>query len=128
MIGWLTWLLVGPVISSRSVPLPARNGSQSTIDCWQSKPKQGLNWLRCLRLLRRDLVEKRMFMRPSPHCVSVILTLLITGTAVRANDWPQFLGPSRDGTCPETDLAATFPSGGPKVLWQKDVGQGFSGP
>jgi len=60
--------------------------------------------------------------------VAVLLPLLFAGAHVAASDWPQFLGPSRDGTCDGADLAATFPPGGLKILWQRDVGQGFSGP
>lgn len=45
-----------------------------------------------------------------------------------ADDWPQWLGPRRDGVSKEANLIATFPAQGPKVLWQRDVGPGFSGP
>jgi outer membrane protein assembly factor BamB len=45
-----------------------------------------------------------------------------------AQDWPQFLGPTRNGTYPGTNLAATWPKDGPSLKWQKEVGQGFSGP
>jgi outer membrane protein assembly factor BamB len=43
-------------------------------------------------------------------------------------DWPQFLGPNRDGTSQETGLATTWPKDGPPVVWQRDVGEGFSSP
>jgi outer membrane protein assembly factor BamB len=45
-----------------------------------------------------------------------------------AGDWPQFLGPSRNGIYSGTNLADTWPKEGPPVLWQKKIGQGFSGP
>jgi hypothetical protein len=45
-----------------------------------------------------------------------------------AADWPQFLGPTRNSTSTETGLIATWPKDGPPVLWQIDVGAGFSGP
>jgi outer membrane protein assembly factor BamB len=45
-----------------------------------------------------------------------------------ASDWPQFLGPNRNGTCAEPNLAASWPKGGPPILWRRAVGQGFSGP
>lgn len=48
-------------------------------------------------------------------------------TAV-GRDWPQFLGPTRDGVYAGNDLAATWPAGGPKTLWKKKVGAGWSGP
>src|SRR5207247_6385890 len=46
----------------------------------------------------------------------------------RASDLPQFLGPSRNGVYPGTDLAESWSKEGPPIIWQKKVGQGFSGP
>ncbi len=48
--------------------------------------------------------------------------------ALDAADWPQFLGPARNGISSETNLAGAWPADGPPVLWQKKVGAGFSGP
>jgi outer membrane protein assembly factor BamB len=45
-----------------------------------------------------------------------------------AGDWPQFRGPERDGVSKETGLAASWPRGGPPVVWDKRVGEGYSGP
>jgi len=45
-----------------------------------------------------------------------------------ASDWPQFLGPTRNGIYPGNDLALEWPKEGPLPVWQKKVGQGFSGP
>jgi outer membrane protein assembly factor BamB len=45
-----------------------------------------------------------------------------------ASDWPQFLGPGRNGVYSGTNLAGNWPKAGPPTLWQKKVGQGFSGP
>jgi outer membrane protein assembly factor BamB len=45
----------------------------------------------------------------------------------RAADWPQFLGPTRDGVYAGTDLADAWPVEGPAVVWRKNVGEGFSG-
>ncbi|HTL17134.1 MAG TPA: PQQ-binding-like beta-propeller repeat protein [Patescibacteria group bacterium] len=44
------------------------------------------------------------------------------------SDWPQFLGPHRNGVYDGTDLAEDWPSAGPRVAWQKNVGHGFSAP
>src|ERR1700731_2680785 len=55
-------------------------------------------------------------------------TLVLIATLGLAEDWPQFLGPTRNGVYNGNDLAATWPAGGPPVVWKKDVGQGFSGP
>jgi outer membrane protein assembly factor BamB len=43
-------------------------------------------------------------------------------------DWPQFLGPTRDDVYAGKDLAESWPAGGPKVLWTKKVGAGWSAP
>ena len=45
-----------------------------------------------------------------------------------AADWPQLLGPRADGTSSETGLLSAWPSGGPKVIWKKQIGTGYSAP
>lgn len=55
------------------------------------------------------------------------LSLLVAATS-SASDWPQFLGPNRDGVYDGSDLTDAWPAGGPPVVWQKGVGHGFSGP
>ena len=45
-----------------------------------------------------------------------------------ATDWPQFLGPTRNGVSLEADIAVAWAKEGPKVLWKTKVGQGWSGP
>lgn len=58
----------------------------------------------------------------------LLLAMGLSAGAVRADDWPQLLGPHRDGRSAEKGLARTWPRGGPKLVWQHDVGEGFSGP
>ena len=48
--------------------------------------------------------------------------------AVCAADWPQFLGPARDGHSSETGLNWDWPKGGPKVAWKLAVGHGWASP
>lgn len=43
-----------------------------------------------------------------------------------AADWPQWLGPNRNGTSAETGLLTTWPKSGPKVLWTHPGGEGYS--
>jgi outer membrane protein assembly factor BamB len=45
-----------------------------------------------------------------------------------AADWPQYLGPQRNSTSPETGVLRSWPEGGPEVLWTVDVGRGYGGP
>src|SRR5262249_5132937 len=56
--------------------------------------------------------------------------LLALGFAVQgtAADWPQFLGPARDAHSTEKGLIHSFPKKGPAVVWEKEVGDGYSGP
>lgn len=54
--------------------------------------------------------------------------LLLVSPVVRADDWPQFLGPKRNGTSEEKGLLKTWPKDGPSLRWEKEVGEGFSGP
>jgi outer membrane protein assembly factor BamB len=60
----------------------------------------------------------------------VITLILLFGPAnhVKALDWPQWLGPQRDGVWRETELLQKFPPGGPKVLWRVPLGPGYTGP
>jgi outer membrane protein assembly factor BamB len=71
--------------------------------------------------------------RSATSAVSLLIAvgLLTTGGLVVTSaspDWPQFLGPGRNGVYNGPPLAATWPSGGPKKVWQKSVGEGFAGP
>jgi outer membrane protein assembly factor BamB len=43
-----------------------------------------------------------------------------------ASDWPQWLGPNRNGSSPETGLLVNWPAAGPKVLWKVPGGDGYS--
>jgi hypothetical protein len=45
-----------------------------------------------------------------------------------AADWPQHLGPNRDGHSQETSLLRSWPKEGPTVVWKRDVGTGWAGP
>ena len=62
---------------------------------------------------------------------AVFVAAAVTGVilvSLAAADWPQFLGPTRDGVAPKGKLARTWPAGGPKVLWTFELGMGFAGP
>jgi len=59
---------------------------------------------------------------------TVLCGFFLFGLSVSAHDWPQFLGPQRNGVYTGPPLTTTFPAGGPKKIWQKNVGTGFAGP
>ena len=48
--------------------------------------------------------------------------------AARAEDWPQFRGPGRDGVWHETGIMQTFPVAGLTIAWRAPVGPGWSSP
>ena len=48
--------------------------------------------------------------------------------AVRASDWPQLLGPTRDAIYAGSPLLDKWPPDGPKVVWSYPVGEGYSNP
>ena len=58
----------------------------------------------------------------------IALLLLTIGGVAAAADWPQFLGPDRNGVYPGPALAEAWPAQGPRVVWRKTVGQGFAAP
>jgi outer membrane protein assembly factor BamB len=45
-----------------------------------------------------------------------------------ADDWPQWLGPQRDGVWRETGILKHFPKGGPVLRWSVAVKGGYAGP
>ncbi len=47
--------------------------------------------------------------------------------ASSTSDWPQWLGPNRNGISAETGLLKSWPATGPKILWRIPLGEGFSG-
>lgn len=56
------------------------------------------------------------------------LALLLLSPLLAAADWPQWLGPNRDGKWSEDGILEKFPEGGPKVLWRKPIDAGYTGP
>ncbi|HEU0006280.1 MAG TPA: PQQ-binding-like beta-propeller repeat protein, partial [Terriglobia bacterium] len=65
---------------------------------------------------------------------SLILTIILLFSLVRpapvtqAQDWPQFLGPTRNGKYAANDLTTSLTKAGTPVVWKRSIGQGFSGP
>jgi outer membrane protein assembly factor BamB len=53
--------------------------------------------------------------------------LLFSLSTLHAADWPQFRGPDRNNISRETGLLRNWPAGGPKVLWETSVAQGYAG-
>src|SRR5687768_4308853 len=59
----------------------------------------------------------------------VAMALCVAGVVrLSAEDWPQFLGPERNGVYRGPALSEMWGPQGPRVVWRKNVGSGFSGP
>ena len=54
--------------------------------------------------------------------------VIATACISLAGDWPQFLGPGRNSTSPETGILRSWPASGPEILWTVPVGRGYGGP
>jgi outer membrane protein assembly factor BamB len=62
-------------------------------------------------------------------CVFILLlSIVLFPSLAHADDWPQWMGPERDGVWREDGILDTFPAAGPKVLWRAPLGLGYSGP
>jgi outer membrane protein assembly factor BamB len=59
--------------------------------------------------------------------VVVAVFLLAAGKIAVAGDWPQILGPNRNGQAAGEQLLEKWPSGGPTVLWRYPLGGGYAG-
>ncbi len=60
--------------------------------------------------------------------IAFVLCLLWGSTALaQGSDWPQFLGPQRNGLSTETGLIEQWPADGPRIVWRKPGGVVMSG-
>ena len=59
---------------------------------------------------------------------AMALISAIRVAVARADDWPQWLGPQRDGVWREAGIVEKFPAGGPHVRWRTPIGSGYAGP
>jgi len=66
--------------------------------------------------------------RPIPFTWTIIAVLVLVSHFVAAEDWPQWLGPKRDGVWREDGILERFPDGGPKLRWSVSIGGGYAGP
>jgi len=67
---------------------------------------------------------------PMRRCLVLLCAVLgiASASAVNADDWPQWMGPHRDGVWRETGIVDAFPAGGPPVRWRVKIGGGYAGP
>ena len=65
---------------------------------------------------------------PKPTIALFAALVLTLPATLRAADWPQWMGPERDGAWREQGLLDAIPAGGLKVRWRAPVGMGYGGP
>ncbi len=51
----------------------------------------------------------------------------ISATTLHGGEWPQILGPNRDGVVTGEAIADRWPNSGPPIVWERSVGTGFAG-
>jgi outer membrane protein assembly factor BamB len=72
--------------------------------------------------------SSRLIHRAGGRWSLVAAAFCIFGTrAALGGDWPQILGPDRNGRAQGEQLLESWPESGPKTLWQMRVGRGFAG-
>lgn len=59
---------------------------------------------------------------------SVLFCGLLLFSAARADDWPTWRGPTRDGVWRETGLIEKFADAEVPIVWRVPVGSGYTGP
>lgn len=59
---------------------------------------------------------------------AIALITLCFSSNSRADDWPQWLGPKRDGVWREHGIVKKLPKDGPPVLWRHPIAEGYAGP
>jgi outer membrane protein assembly factor BamB len=68
-----------------------------------------------------------------PRALCALAAMLSIGAVTsgietaRAGDWPQILGPDRNGVAVDEKLADSFPASGPAIVWEHPVGEGYAG-
>lgn len=60
--------------------------------------------------------------------VGLVLGLVAFASSSQAGDWPQILGPHRNGHAENEKLLDQWPRQGPEEVWKKDLGSGYAGP
>jgi len=64
----------------------------------------------------------------SNRAVLIFVLTLATSHVLGSHDWPRFLGPNGNNISLETGLIHKWSTNGVPVLWQKEIGSGYSAP
>jgi outer membrane protein assembly factor BamB len=58
---------------------------------------------------------------------TVALFSIALAAPASAGDWPQILGPARNGVAVDEEVRRDWAGASPKTLWEREVGQGYAG-
>ena len=58
--------------------------------------------------------------------LALVLSMTETAAQAQTSDWAQWGGPRRDFKSETRGLATTWPATGPRRLWQRELGEGYS--
>ena len=64
--------------------------------------------------------------RPAPVFLVALAATVPVGLAQESPSWPQWGGPNRDFHAPTKDLGADWSDDGPRRLWRRKLGDGYS--
>ncbi|MCG8608703.1 PQQ-like beta-propeller repeat protein [bacterium] len=77
--------------------------------------------------------EKNGVFRWAWSTIGFMCAVILTATTISASppskkshDWPQWLGPNRDGLSSEKGLLKSWPADGPTEIWRTKIGDGYS--
>lgn len=75
-----------------------------------------------------DVTARTGLSQTAIRIIASCVALLAPGASSHAGDWPQILGPNRNGVAIDERLVSSLPPKGPAILWEHPVGEGFAGP
>src|SRR5215212_10687616 len=75
---------------------------------------------------RIEQVRKGRLRPLSPTAIVLLALFLNTAALAQSTDWAQWGGPHRNFTSETKGLATTWPATGPRRLWQRELGEGYS--
>ena len=84
-----------------------------------------------VRLSSPRVVPAALTVPPLRRVAGIALVLgglAASGPAACADEWPQWMGPARDGVWRERGIVKAIPAGGLPVKWRAEVQGGYSGP
>jgi outer membrane protein assembly factor BamB len=58
----------------------------------------------------------------------LLVSFMCVALPLQAEDWPQWMGPTRDGVWTEKKIVRSFPESGARIAWRKPAALGYAGP